>query len=61
VSNGKNAEKGGHAGKEYWKSRLHTQGEIQGKFTKKLTHKKERMANKKIAIESLRNKECEGE
>lgn len=28
--------------KEYWKSRLHKHGEVPGKFTKKLTHKKER-------------------
>lgn len=35
-------------GKEYWKSRLHPQGEIPGKFTKRLTHKKERKINKDV-------------
>ena len=46
---GENAEKKGHAGKEYWKSRLHRFGEVMGKYTKKLTHRKERRQNKAIA------------
>jgi hypothetical protein len=46
---GKNAEKAGKMGKEYWKSRLHPQGEIPGRFTKDLTHKKERKQNKRVA------------
>ena len=46
---GENAEKAGNMGKEYWKSRLHSQGEIPGRFTKDLTHKKERKQNKRIA------------
>tara|TARA_R110002126_G_scaffold98259_3_gene228587 strand:- start:2615 stop:2785 length:171 start_codon:yes stop_codon:yes gene_type:complete len=33
-------------GKEYWKSRLHKHGEVTGRFTKKLTHRKERRAGK---------------
>ena len=32
----------GHPGKEYWKSRLHSGGEILGPITKRLTHRKER-------------------
>lgn len=34
--------KRGHWGKEYWKSRLHRYGETPGRFTKRLTAKKER-------------------
>lgn len=36
---------GGHRnvrGKEFWKSRLHRGGEVLGRFTKRLTHRKER-------------------
>lgn len=36
-------------GKEYWKSRLHQQGETPGRVTKTLTHRKERRAGKRIA------------
>lgn len=43
MAHGKNAEKLGHAGKEYWKSRLHPRGEVPGRATKKMTHKKERL------------------
>jgi len=46
--NGISAEKRGHQGKEYWKSRLHPQGEEPGKYTKRLTHKKERKTIKQI-------------
>lgn len=46
---GKRAEQVGHQGKEYWKSRLHKYGEVRGRYTKKLTHKKERRINKKYA------------
>ena len=45
---GINAELHGHPGKEYWKSRLHPQGEEPGRFTKKLTHKKERRETKQL-------------
>jgi len=45
---GERAEKRGHAGKEYWKSRLHPGGETIHRYTKYLTHKKERRDNKKI-------------
>jgi hypothetical protein len=38
------AEKKGN--KEYWKSRLHSGGEIPGRYTKKRTHKKERKEGK---------------
>ena len=46
-------QKGGKGpGFEYWKSRLHKLGEIPGKLTKKLTHRKERREGKrKIADE----------
>jgi len=46
---GENAEQAGKMGKEYWKSRLHSQGERLGKYTKYLTHKKERKQNKRVA------------
>ena len=35
------------AGKEYWKSRLHRQGEKPGRDTKRRAHRKERRAGKK--------------
>lgn len=34
--------------KEYWKSRLHKHGEVIGRYTKLLTHRKERRNSKKI-------------
>lgn len=37
---GKTSKRG--SGNEYWKSRLHRGGEEPGRFTKKLTHRKER-------------------
>ena len=49
--NGKNAEGKGHLGKEYWKSRLHKYGEDPGRYTKYLTHKKERRENKRMVYE----------
>jgi len=58
---GENAEQKGHQGKEYWKSRLHRYGELIGKYTKKLTHRKERRENKKIAREERRQWEKEVE
>ena len=48
MAHGENAERIGHGGKEYWKSRLHKYGEVLGRYTKKLTHKKERRDNKRI-------------
>ena len=48
MANGENAEKNGKQGKEYWGSRLHRYGEEPGRYTKKLTHKKERRQNKEI-------------
>ena len=42
MAHGKNAEKDGHAGKEYWASRLHKGGEVPGKYTKKRTARLER-------------------
>ena len=53
MAHGKNAEQNGHPGKEYWASRLHKWGEELGRYTKRLTHKKERRQNKKIAREAL--------
>ena len=49
---GERAEKKGHAGKEYWGSRLHKHGELPSKFTKKMTHKKER--NRTIILKILK-------
>lgn len=40
-------------GYEYWASRLHFGGELPGKFTKNLTHRKERRNNKQQALEEL--------
>ena len=42
MAHGKNAERRGHAGKEYWRSRLHRYGECPCRETKRLTHRKER-------------------
>lgn len=42
MAHGENAAQKGHPGKEYWKSRLHSGGEVPGRWTKKMTHKKER-------------------
>lgn len=39
--------------KEYWKSRLHRHGELLGRFTKYLTHKKERRYSKQLEREIL--------
>jgi len=49
MAHGKNAEQASRSHKEYWKSRLHRWGETMGRYTKHLTHKKERRDNKKIA------------
>lgn len=54
---GENAEKAGKMGKEYWKSRLHRYGEIPGRFTKDLTHKKERKQNKRVARYAIKEVE----
>lgn len=51
MARGKNAERRGHAGKEYWKSRLHCHGEEPGRYTKQWTHRKERRA-KRCAAEA---------
>ena len=39
--------------KEYWKSRLHRYGEVIGRYTKLLTHRKERRNSKKIVKQEL--------
>ena len=47
-------------GKEFWKSRLHTHGEIPGRGTKILTHRKERRKAERLIrreLEELRDKE----
>ena len=49
MAHGKNAEKNGRVGLEYWASRLHKYGEDPGRYTKTLTHKKERRVSKAIA------------
>lgn len=41
-------------GKEYWKSRLHRYGEVIGKITKILTHRKERRKSKQIEKQALK-------
>jgi len=38
-------------GREYWKSRLHSGGEATGKYTKRLTARKERREAKNIQEE----------
>ena len=45
------------SGKEYWKSRLHRFGEITGRYTKLLTHRKERREGKTITLNSLRRQD----
>ncbi len=35
-------------GKEYWKSRLYRHGEAPGRYTKTLTHRKERREGKRM-------------
>ncbi len=46
-------ERAQRSNKEYWKSRLHRYGEIIGKYTKILTHRKERRVSKKIIEKEL--------
>jgi hypothetical protein len=53
MPHGKNAEKDGHAGKEYWKSRYSPGGEIPGKFIKEKTHRRERQKAKEEARRKL--------
>ena len=43
-------------GLEYWKSRLHKYGEEPGRYTKYLTHKKERRDNKQQTKEEWNDK-----
>ena len=43
-------------GKEYWKSRLHKHGESLGRFTKSLTHRKERRLGHELERKALENK-----
>ena len=40
-------------GHEYWKSRYHRYGEVPGRITKVLTHRKERRQAKKAVEEEL--------
>ena len=54
MAHGENAEKRGHAGKEYWKSRLRKHGDDLGRYVKILTHRKERRDNKKIINDEIR-------
>ena len=53
VAHGKNAEQKGYPGKEYWKSRLHRGGEMPGRYTKQLTHRKERRINKQEILRGV--------
>jgi hypothetical protein len=46
-----------HRGREYWSSRLHRHGEIPGRYTKVITHRKERREAKAailVDIEEIR-------
>jgi hypothetical protein len=53
MAHGENAEKWGKRGKEYWKSRLHRYGEVPGRITKLLTHRKERRVGKLIVRKEI--------
>ena len=53
----KEAKKG--CGKEYWKSRLHRYGEALGRYTKMLTHKKERRESKRLLSQAPQEKGSE--
>lgn len=57
MAHGKNAEQNGHSGTEYWKSRLHRWGEMPGKVTKRLTHKKERREKRRIEEKAMKDPE----
>jgi len=52
MAKGKNAEKYGHPGREYW-SRRYPNGADWNKFGKKLTHRYERRQRKRIAREAV--------
>lgn len=39
-----------HNGREYWSSRLHPGGEEPGRWTKQMTHRKERRVGKAAAM-----------
>lgn len=57
MAHGKNAENYGLCGKEYWSSRLHRHGETLGRYTKKLTAKKERRDSRAEIRDLLREEE----
>lgn len=48
MARGENAEKNGHAGREYWKSRLTRHGDMPGRYTKQSTAKKERRESRRV-------------
>ncbi len=59
MSRSDHGRKGSNRGdqrREYWASRLHRGGEAPGRFTKTLTHRKERRIGKQqICVENGRN------
>lgn len=52
-NNSRRGIKWSHAGKEYWKSRLHPNGEVLGKATKVLTHRWERHVAKRELLKEM--------
>jgi len=54
MAHGENAESCGHVGKEFWKSRLSRWGDLRGKITKQLNHRKERAEARRIEQKLLK-------
>lgn len=50
MAHGENADKNGHAGREYWKSRLSRHGDVPGRHTKRRTAKKERQESRCVDV-----------
>lgn len=57
-SRNERAERAGRAGREYWKSRLHRGGEVPGRTTKRLTHRKERRLGRQVVRSTLTTMEA---
>jgi hypothetical protein len=54
MAHGQRAEHNSNSMKEYWKSRLHRYGEVIGRYTKRLTHRKERRQSKDIVAKEIK-------
>ena len=52
MAHGKNAEKNGHLGKEYWSPRLRGMWPW-GKDAKEMTHRRERAAERRVQHKAL--------